>query len=84
MVRMTPIHMPEKTPRGRELTGVSLVGQLPVLEHARNGHAPRVWKLWTSYDDTLTQGVYLELLGDGAINRCTVSDGKVKREQIKP
>jgi hypothetical protein len=71
--------------RGKNvMTGLTLAGQLPVLEHARDGHNGRIWRVWMTYNDHYDSGSYLKLADDGTITRCVVHGGKiVKQELIK-
>lgn len=64
------------------MTGLTLVGQLPVIEHAKNGHAGRIWRVWMSYNDTYDSGVYLQLADDGTITRVIVHGGKIQKFEI--
>lgn len=63
------------------MTGITLAGQLPVVEYQNNGS----WRLWTSYNDDYSTGAYLELGTSGEIKRVLVYNKKVtKTEIIKP
>jgi hypothetical protein len=64
------------------MLGITLMGQLPVLEHARNGHAGRLWRLWLSYDDNYENGLFFELYDDGSVRRFTVSGGKTGKSVL--
>lgn len=80
-----PTPKPPGKKHGRNImTGITLIGQLPALEHARNGHAGRVWRLWLSYNEAYDTGVYLQLSEDGGILRQVVHENKViKSDRIK-
>lgn len=55
---------------------------MPALEHAKAGHAGKVWRVWLSYDDKYRNGVYLKLCDNGAIFRCIVRDGQIKKTEL--
>lgn len=82
---LAPTPKPPKAKRGRNvMTGITLAGQMPTLEHARNGHAGRVWRLWLSYNDDYTSGMFLRLDDNGEILRQVIHNGKfLKSEVIK-
>lgn len=82
---LAPTPKPPRGRRGRNImTGIMLAGQMPTLEHARNGHVGRVWRVWLTYNDDFTVGSYLRLDGDGQILRQVVHNGKIiKTEVIK-
>jgi hypothetical protein len=64
------------------MLGITLMGQLPVLEHAKNGHAGRLWRLWLSYDDNYENGLFFELYDDGSVRRFVVSGGKTGKSVL--
>lgn len=83
--RVTP---PPKPPKARHkknvMTGIILAGQMPALEHVKNGHEGRVWRVWLSYDDRYENGMYLQLGNNGDIFRYVVVGGLVKKaDRIK-
>lgn len=59
------------------MTGLTLAGQLPVIEHARAGHVGKVWRVWMTYNDTYDTGSYLQLADDGSIVRVVVLGGRI-------
>jgi hypothetical protein len=81
----TPTVKPPKARHGRNVvTGITLIGQLPAVEHVRKGHTGKVWRLWLSYNEYYDTGVYLELLPDGGILRQVVQNNKlIKTDRIK-
>lgn len=83
--RIAPTPTPPKPFRKRhEIVGITLIGQMPALEHVRKGHAGRVWRVWLSYNDDYSAGVYLELHDDGSIWRYAISEGRItKQDAIK-
>lgn len=78
--RVTPA---PKAPRAKHkknvMTGITLAGQMPALEHVRNGHAGKSWRVWLSYDDKYETGVYLALSDDGSIHRYVLVSGAIKK-----
>lgn len=81
--KIAPTPKPPKARRGRNvMLGITLMGQLPVLEHARNGHAGRLWRLWLSYDDNYENGLFFELYDDGSVRRFVVSGGKTGKSVL--
>ena len=82
---LAPTPKPPKSKRGKNvMTGITLAGQMPALEHARNGHVGRVWRLWLSYNDDFSSGSYLRLDENGQILRQIIHNGRiVKTEVIK-
>lgn len=64
------------------MTGLTLAGQLPVLEHARDGHSGRIWRVWMAYNDHYDSGSYLKLAEDGTITRCVVHSGKIVKQEV--
>ena len=72
--RVTPGPKPPKARHGRRMmTGITLIGQIPALEHTKE------WRLWLAYDDNYRNGVFLQLCDDGAILRCVMTDGRMTR-----
>ena len=72
-----------KARRGRNvMTGLTLAGQLPVIEHARAGHAGYVWRVWMAYNDNYDTGTYLQLADDGTITRCIVYQNKITKQEV--
>ena len=82
---LAPVPKPPKPRRARnKVTGITLVGQMPAVEHVRKGRAGYCWRMWLSYDDDYSTGVYLELNTDGSIWRYAISEGRiVKGDEIK-
>lgn len=64
------------------MTGLTLAGQLPVIEHARNGHSGRIWRVWMTYNDHYDTGSYLQLEDDGVIRRTIVYGGKIVKQEV--
>lgn len=74
-----PPKPPKGKRRGNVVTGITLIGQIPALEHVKNGHDGKRWRVWLSYDDDYTSGVYLQLEPDGSIVRYSVLRGKINK-----
>lgn len=78
--RLAPTPKPPRKFKAKHvMTGLTLAGQMPVLEHVRNGHEGKVWRVWLSYDDHYENGVYLQLGKNGDIYRYVVTDKTVRR-----
>lgn len=81
--KLSPTVKPPKARHGKNtMTGITLAGQLPAIEHARDGHNGRVWRVWISYNDRYDEGMYLQLENDGAILRRVVYGGKITTTEV--
>lgn len=80
---VSPVTPPPKPPKARHkrnaMVGITLVGQMPALEHCKEGHSGYVWRLWLSYDDRYENGMYLRLGNDGEVTRFVVIGGKIRK-----
>lgn len=80
---MNKRHIPQK--HKRELTGVELSGQTPLLEHREFAPGNKQWVLWLSYNLNQDAGTYLIMYQDGSIVLETLyPTGEVSVLLIKP
>ncbi|HEY6020875.1 MAG TPA: hypothetical protein VIY48_13540 [Candidatus Paceibacterota bacterium] len=65
--------------REGDITGVQIMGQLPLLEYKKH-----IWILWLEYNETRSEGVYLELRPHGSIVKVVKTGKKEVSTDIKP
>lgn len=72
-------------PHKREVTGVEVRGQIPLLEHREFAPGNKQWVLWLSYNRNQDAGTYLIMYRDGSIVLETLyPTGEVSVLPIKP